>query len=138
MRNSFWGGPARLTVIVIMIAVCAMARIHAQGYAKIVGTVTDPAGAVIPSATVTATQTSNGTLTTVKSGSDGAFVFPALLPSNYSVTASANGFRNLTQTNIVLQADQSLTLTFKLVVDPVRRNYFSVKLWGSDELVGLS
>ena len=93
-----------------MVAAFATARLNAQGYAKIVGTVTDPSGAVIPSATVTATQTSNGTVTVVNTIGDGGYVFPALLPSNYSITVSAKGFQNYTQTGIVLLADQSLTV----------------------------
>ncbi|MGD0903619.1 MAG: carboxypeptidase-like regulatory domain-containing protein, partial [Terracidiphilus sp.] len=77
---------------------------------------TDASGAVIPSATVTATQTQTGVAATVRSGADGAYVFPALLPSNYSLSVSAKGFENYTQTGIVLQADQAATINVKLAV----------------------
>ena len=99
-----------------MVAACSTARLNAQGYAKIIGTVTDPSGAVVPSATVTATQTQTGVESVVKSGGDGAFVFPALLPSTYTVSVSAKGFRNYTQTGIALEANAALTVNFKLVV----------------------
>jgi hypothetical protein len=92
------------------------ARLNAQGYAKIVGTVTDTSGAVIPSATVTATQTQTGTATAVKSSADGEYVFPALLPSNYSIAIIAKGFEGYTQTGIVLEANQSLTVNIKLKI----------------------
>jgi hypothetical protein len=101
---------------VFLFIVCATARLNAQGYAKIVGTVTDPSGAVVPSATVTATQTQTGTATTVKTAGDGAYVFPVLLPSNYSISAAAKGFENFTQTGIVLEADQSVTVNVTLVI----------------------
>ncbi len=52
----------------------------------------------------------------MKSGADGGYVFPALLPSTYSISASAKGFQNYKQTGIVLQADQSLTVNFNLVI----------------------
>src|ERR1035438_2159028 len=107
---------ARTIAIVSLLIVCAAARLNAQGYAKIVGTVTDTSGAVIPSATVTATQTQTGATTLVKSGADGAFVFPALLPSNYSISVSAKDFENYTQTGIVLEANQSITVIVKMVV----------------------
>jgi hypothetical protein len=107
---------ALFTMIVFLFIVCAAARLNAQGYAKIVGTVTDPTGAVIPSATVTATQTQTGAVSTVNSGGDGAFVFPALPPSNYSISVSAGGFQNFKQTGIVLQANQSVTVNIKMAI----------------------
>jgi Carboxypeptidase regulatory-like domain len=110
------GRTAWFVMIVFLFISCATARLHAQGYAKIVGTVTDATGAIVPNATVTATQTQTGVATAVKSGSDGGFVFPALLPSTYSLTANAKGFENFTQTGVVLEADQSVTLNFKLKV----------------------
>ncbi len=115
-RGSLWSRFAGLGVIVFMIAFCAAAHLSAQGYAKITGTVTDPSGAVIPFARVTATQTQTGTQSVVKTAADGAYVFPALLPSNYSISVSAKSFENYTQTGIVLEADQSVTINIKLVV----------------------
>jgi len=115
--KSLWNRLAGIAVIVFMIAVCATARLNAQGYAKIVGTVTDPSGAVIPSATVTATQTKTGTVVaTVKTGGDGAYVFPALLPTDYAITVTATGFEKYTQSGIVLEADQNVTVNVKLVI----------------------
>jgi len=111
-----WGRPAWFAMIVFLFIACATARLHAQGYAKIVGTVTDGSGAVIPSAMVTATQTQSGAITKVESGADGGFVFPALLPSNYSISVSAKNFENYKQTGIVLEADQSITVNVKMTV----------------------
>jgi hypothetical protein len=92
------------------------AGLHAQGYGTISGLVADPSGAVIPSATVTATQTVSGATMTVVSGSDGRYVFPALLPAPYSLTVSAAGFESYRQTGIVLEADQALTVNVTLRV----------------------
>jgi hypothetical protein len=115
--TSFWNRLAGIAVIAFVIAVSSTARLYAQGFAKIVGTVTDPSGAVIPSATVSATQTNTGTvIATVKTGGDGAYVFPALLPTNYSLTVIATGFEKYTQAGIVLEANQSATVNIKLVV----------------------
>src|ERR1700727_825814 len=101
-------------IVLLFFIACAATRLHAQGYASIVGTVTDPTGAVIPSATVTAVQTQTGHATVVTAGKDGAYVFPALLPSTYSISVSAQGFEQSTQAGIVLQADQALTVNVKL------------------------
>jgi hypothetical protein len=86
----------------------------AQGYGSIVGNVTDPSGAVVASATITATQTDTGRKTVVQSGQSGNFVFPTLLPTNYMITVTAKGFQTYIQTDVVLQADQSLTVRVRL------------------------
>ena len=116
MRRSTFSSYARIAGFILMMAVCSVARIHAQGYAKIIGTVTDPSGAVVSAATVTATQTATGAVTIVKTGTDGAYVFPALLPSGYSITVVAKGFEKFAQTGIVLEADQSATVNVKLTL----------------------
>jgi hypothetical protein len=53
----------------------------AQGLARLSGSVTDSTGAVIPGATVTATQAGTGTKTEVKSNAEGDYIFPSLPPS---------------------------------------------------------
>lgn len=112
----FWKFHARLAAMTFLLVACATAGLHAQGYATITGTVADPSGAVIPAATVTATQTRSGAVTVVKSGADGNYVFPALLPSTYSISVTASGFSNYEQTGIVLQANQAATVNIKMIV----------------------
>ena len=87
-----------------------------QGYGSIVGTVTDPTGATIAAATVTATQMDTGRKTVVTTGQDGAFVFPTLLPTVYSISVAATGFQTYDQSGVVLQADQSVTVKARLTV----------------------
>jgi hypothetical protein len=88
----------------------------AQGYGTIAGSVTDPSGAVVASATVTATQNDTGRKTVAQSGQSGNFVFPSLLPSNYMLTVESKGFQTYVQTGLVLQADQSLSVRVKLAL----------------------
>jgi hypothetical protein len=104
---------------VAVICLCfgfSAASLHAQGYGTISGTVADPSGAVIPGATISATQTVNGTIMTAVSGKDGRYVFPTLLPAPYSLSVSAAGFELYKQTGIVLDADQALTINISLKV----------------------
>ena len=91
-------------------------HLFAQGYGAIVGTVTDPTGAVINSATITATQTNTGRKTVVNAGQDGSFVFPTLSPAVYSISVTSAGFETYEQTGLVLQADQSVTVKVRLAV----------------------
>ena len=102
-------------ILVLSLLVLA-GRAAAQGFGSIVGTVTDPSGATIASATVTALQTDTGRKTVVTTAQDGAFVFPALLPTTYTLTVSSTGFQVYQQSGLVLQANQSVTLRVKLAV----------------------
>ena len=99
-----------LTLVLLVFSTQSLA----QGYGSIVGTVADPTGAVVASATVTVTQTDTGRKTVVTSGPNGAFVFPALAPTDYMITVNAKGFQTYMQTGVVLQADQSLTVRVRL------------------------
>jgi hypothetical protein len=117
------GGGGRFTLasamaamIISLFIASSVTSLHAQGYGTISGTVSDPSGARVPSASVKAIQTQTGRQTTVESARDGAFVFPVLPPSVYSLTVTATGFQTYTQTDIVLQADQALTVSVKLQV----------------------
>jgi hypothetical protein len=87
-----------------------------QGLARISGTVTDPTGAAIPGATVTATRMTTGDRTTVTSNGQGEYVFPSLAPAAYSIGVIANGFASYVQSSVVLQADQAITVNVTLSV----------------------
>jgi hypothetical protein len=71
--------------VMALFAAFSAAAIHAQGYGTISGSVTDPSGAVVSGASVTATQTLSGELTTTVTGKDGRYVFPTLLPAPYAL-----------------------------------------------------
>jgi hypothetical protein len=103
-------------MIMFLFVACFAVRLNAQGYGKINGTVTDPSGAVVTGATVTATEVKSGSVFTVKSGADGAYYFNALLPSEYSITVVAKGFETYSQTGIILQTDQQASINIKLTI----------------------
>ncbi len=105
-------------ICVVMLCLWA-ASAFAQGNGTISGTVTDPTGAVVPSATVKVAQPQTGLELTVQSGNDGGYVFPALHPSKYSLSVTKPGFRAYTQTGIELLADQALTINVRLEVGVV-------------------
>lgn len=84
---------------------------------SIAGTVLDASGAVIPNAQVRLLGTETGdvvrTLTTDGSGN---FAAPLLRPANYTVEASAPGFKTLKRSGIMLRVDDQLSL--RLTLDP--------------------
>src|SRR5271167_3870403 len=62
------------------------------------GRVTDPTGAVIPQATVTAAG-SNGQKTTAVTNNQGSYELKGLSPGSYTVTTAAKGFAVSTEVN---------------------------------------
>jgi hypothetical protein len=91
-------------LLLALIASSPATFLWAQSFGSISGTVTDSSGANVPGAVVTATQTKTGRKTTVNANDVGAYVFPAMAPEQYTISASARGFQQYVQTvNIVLQ-----------------------------------
>src|SRR5215813_441982 len=88
----------------------------AQGLGSIVGTVTDPSGAVVVAAQVKATEKGTGLSRGSNTNSDGYYVINSLRPAEYTVTIAAAGFRPFTETKVTLLADQTLTLNAKLAM----------------------
>jgi hypothetical protein len=90
---------------------------HAQGTTgSITGTVTDPAGAVIPGATVTVKEINTNAAKTVVTSEVGTYTATLLQPGTYSVKVEKGGFSAKTQTGIVLVIDQSALINVQLSV----------------------
>ena len=86
--------------------------------ARIKGTVTDPAGAAIAGAQITATNAATGVKFTTTSGTDGGYLFAELPIGSYTITASAQGFKGYTATGIVLNIDQEYVQPIQLTLAP--------------------
>jgi hypothetical protein len=91
-------------LLAALLLLFALPALHAQTTAQISGIVTDTTGAVIPGATVTLVNEATQDTRVVKSNGDGLYSFPALLPSSYTVKASAKGFEPKSLTGLVLHA----------------------------------
>ena len=89
------------------------AWVFAQATGSIRGTVSDPAGAVIPRATVTAVQRGTEFSRETNTSSSGDFTLPLLPVGTYDVTAKAPGFQS-SAIEIKLDVDQKQEVNFKL------------------------
>lgn len=78
------------------------------------GLVSDPAGAVIPGATVTLTSTDTNTSRTSTTNDEGFYRFDAVELGPYSVTINATGFGELLKTNIIVNANQTSAVDAQL------------------------
>jgi len=82
--------------------------------ATISGAVTDPSGAVVPNARVTATNTSTGAANSVTASAGGFYVIPNLEPGPYRLDVAVTGFQSYAQTGIVLQVGAELSVNVSL------------------------
>src|SRR5690242_7943179 len=98
----------------IVFCLAFSALLQAQGLGEFVGTVTDPSGAVVAGAKVTAAEAGTGFSRSVITSNEGFYAIPSLRPAHYNLSVQAEGFRNFSQTGIQLQADQSATINVKL------------------------
>ena len=80
----------------------ATAQIGGSGTIQGVGS--DPSAAVIPNATVTATNAATGVQTSRQTTSAGYYSLSLLPAGVYSVTVTAHGFRQLVQQSVVVDA----------------------------------
>jgi Carboxypeptidase regulatory-like domain len=88
-------------------------------YAKIQGTVTDPTGAVLSGAKLTATNVGTNLPYTAETSGDGNFVFLNLPIGTYRVTVTSPGFRTFTATGITLVLDQIYQLNVKMEIGQI-------------------
>jgi hypothetical protein len=84
--------------------------------ASINGTVTDPSGAVVPGATISAVNQATNAARETQTSETGTYNLPSLAPGVYDVTIAKSGLRTLKFTAVTLTVDQALTLDGKLEV----------------------
>jgi len=74
------------------------------------GTVTDPSGAVVPGANVSATNTDTGVRANLTTNGSGFYSFQQLSVGRYTIAVERNGFRPYQRTGVVIDANSSLTV----------------------------
>src|SRR6202020_425332 len=80
----------------------------------IAGTVTDPSGAVIVGAKITATSAGTGATSTVESSSAGTYHFPSIPLGTYTLSVTASGFSPATVNNVLVQIQSVAAQDIKL------------------------
>jgi Carboxypeptidase regulatory-like domain/TonB dependent receptor/TonB-dependent Receptor Plug Domain len=112
---------ARLSVLLLMCAVLllvcaapALAQTSTTG--ALTGVVTDPSGAVISGATVTATNIGTGEVRTVTTDASGNYKFSDLPPGNYKLTFGASGFKTTQVPSVTVSVTETFALNRTLQV----------------------
>ena len=105
-----------LSVLVFALALFTCGRLLAGVTASISGTVTDPSGAVVAGATVTATNVETGVATTLTTNTQGFYSFQSLPLGNYTISVQQSGFKGYSQTGLVLDVNSALVIDVHLEV----------------------
>jgi Carboxypeptidase regulatory-like domain/TonB-dependent Receptor Plug Domain len=117
----------------LFVGLALTSAVFAQGgRAEINGTIFDQAKALLPGVTVTVTEENTGLSRTGVTSGDGRFVIPTLVPGTYTVRAELPGFQTTTQTGVVLNVGQELTINLTLQVGGITEE---VKVTGESPLV---
>lgn len=104
-----------MTVLTTILCLTPWGYLHAQlDQGSITGVIQDSTGAAIPNAQVTLTNIDTGLTLRTRSDASGVYTFSPLKIGNYSVTASASGFKTTTQEHIHLDAGRRLDVVIAL------------------------
>src|SRR5712692_9602191 len=111
----------RKTFVLFLLVAIPVALSAQTDTARLTGTITDPAGAVVPGATVTVTNRGTQRVVSAQSDAVGSYVVAALAPGSYQVEVKLTGFKSVTQ-DITLQTQQVAVQNFQLQVGQVTEN----------------
>src|SRR5579862_7799667 len=92
----------------IIVCILQALLIWAATTGSISGTLKDPSGAVIPGATVVATNTAMGIQSKTTTDAKGVYTFPSLQVGRYDLQAEVEGFRPQKRSGLVIDADSKL------------------------------
>lgn len=112
---------AKLATLLLAVFSSLLFTASALGQAQVAtadlsGTVTDPNGAVVAGATVTAKNSATGISRTVTSNDSGEYQLIGLPPGEYEISAEATNFKRTIISPVKLTVGQSAELTIKLEI----------------------
>jgi hypothetical protein len=90
--------------------------LQAQSTSSLHGTITDPQGAVIPTAVVVLSSATTGVSRQVTTDNGGAYQFVQMMPGEYTLAVSKPGFSKSTREHVVLQVNVPGTLDVQMEV----------------------
>jgi hypothetical protein len=101
-------------LFVLLIALIGFSASTFAQQATIVGTVTDPSGAVVPNVAINITNIDTGLSRTFPTNDAGQFVAPDLQIGHYDIKATAAGFKAAEQKSIVLTVGDRIRVDFQM------------------------
>lgn len=110
-------GPRHMVGLAIVVCAALAAPAAAQETrATLIGTVRDASGAVLPGASVAATNEATNVSNETVSNQSGAFEIPYLIPGTYRVVVAMPGFKRFTRTGLTLAVNARVDVPVTLEV----------------------
>ncbi|HKR27274.1 MAG TPA: carboxypeptidase regulatory-like domain-containing protein, partial [Acidobacteriaceae bacterium] len=107
---------AQITAMLVLLASTCIPAAAQQTTGSIAGTVKDPQGALITTATIHATNLETGFARLARTNAEGEFRIDYLPVGSYTLKITAPGFNTVVQTNIALTVDQVRAVDITLPV----------------------
>lgn len=127
---------ARNFLSVCILGLCAVSVALGQaGKGSISGLISDPSGAIVNGAQVTALNKATGVVLHTVTSKAGVYSFVSLNPGLYVVTATQKGFESVAQDNVLVTVDQATTVNISMRVGSVTE---TVTVSGTSALVDTS
>ncbi len=101
-------------IIIFMLVFSQLILVAQTSQGRILGTVIDPSGAVVPKARVTVTNTATGIARSITTTAAGEYAAPNLEPGSYVVLVEAPGFEKAQHTAVTLEVAKDVRIDFKL------------------------
>ena len=105
-----------VSLSLLLLALDERAGLAQTNLGSITGIITDPQGAIVPEAPVTATNVATGLRTSTKSNSTGIYLLTSLSLGTYTVTVEHPGFSKYVREGITVDAGQRLGLDIELKI----------------------
>src|SRR5215813_4329396 len=109
-------GAALIVCVGLLIILVPSLMAQTAGTGALTGRVTDPTGAVVPGATITAVSLDTGQSRTVTTGEDGSYTVNLLPPGNYSVKFELVGFNTAEVPSVKVNVTETAVLDRTLEV----------------------
>ncbi|MCU1264881.1 MAG: Cna protein B-type domain, TonB-dependent Receptor Plug Domain protein [Acidobacteria bacterium] len=108
-----------ILALCILLVASATAMSQSQTTGRIVGTVTDEKGGVIPGADITVTNKATGEERKTVADESGHFIVPLLAPGSYTVVVTGTGFKKFISEDVRVALTETSTVNAALVVGSV-------------------
>jgi hypothetical protein len=113
----FKGNPLTFRLLIAAVSILAFSTLAFAQYTTgtVQGTVLDPSGAVVKGAKITLRNVETNQAHTFSTGEDGVYLFAAVSPGRYELTAEAQGFAKVI-TSLATTSNATITQNIKLTV----------------------
>ena len=107
-------------ILIAVIVLPALSLLKAQSSrGAILGTVRDPAGALVPGAKVSVANQATNTSFEYETDTTGNYYVPSLIPGRYRIAVEKAGFKKFTASDVIVEVDQAVRVDIRMELGQV-------------------